>query len=213
MLNESMTDEQKQLMDAYFDANTKTEGMIHFDRFRYAFHLGAQPMADTLYVQPVNPFVPLQKSRAHRLFFADDGLFVIDFSIVSYSHPKKAKQSPSLYAIRPSSQLTKVLLCFMDVTTEKLYRAKIVKDIILSLFVHISGIAFRKPLSMGYKELRTVNHSLIDWEKSSASLTPTFFINLMALSNSRTIYSSILAEKPAASDRSRQPSRTSRKER
>lgn len=48
MLNDSMTDEQKQLMEAYFDADTKIEGMIHFDRFRYAFHLGAQIMAELI---------------------------------------------------------------------------------------------------------------------------------------------------------------------
>ena len=48
MLNESMTDAQKELLEAYFDADTKIEGMIHFDRFRYAFHLGAQLMAELL---------------------------------------------------------------------------------------------------------------------------------------------------------------------
>lgn len=48
MLNDSMTDEQKQLMEAYFDADTQIEGMMNFDRFRYAFHLGAQLMAELI---------------------------------------------------------------------------------------------------------------------------------------------------------------------
>lgn len=34
MLNASMTDEQKDLLEAYFDADTKIEGIMHFDRFR-----------------------------------------------------------------------------------------------------------------------------------------------------------------------------------
>jgi len=48
MLNATMTDEQKELLEAYFDADTKIEGMIQFDRFRYAFHLGAQLMAEII---------------------------------------------------------------------------------------------------------------------------------------------------------------------
>lgn len=48
MLNDTMTDEQKQLLEAYFNADTKIEGMIHFDQFRYAFHLGAQLMAELM---------------------------------------------------------------------------------------------------------------------------------------------------------------------
>lgn len=48
MLNATMTDEQKELLEAYFDADTKIEGIIQFDRFRYAFHLGAQLMAEII---------------------------------------------------------------------------------------------------------------------------------------------------------------------
>lgn len=48
MLNASMTDEQKELLEAYFDADTKLEDMMYFDRFRYAFHLGAQLMAELM---------------------------------------------------------------------------------------------------------------------------------------------------------------------
>jgi hypothetical protein len=48
MLNATMTDEQKELLEAYFDADTKIEGMMQFDRFRYAFHLEAQLMAEII---------------------------------------------------------------------------------------------------------------------------------------------------------------------
>lgn len=48
MLNATMTDEQKELLEAYFNADTKIEGMMNFDRFRYAFHLGAQLMAELM---------------------------------------------------------------------------------------------------------------------------------------------------------------------
>lgn len=48
MLNATMTDEQKELLEAYFNADTKIEGMIQFDRFRYAFHLGAQLMEEII---------------------------------------------------------------------------------------------------------------------------------------------------------------------
>jgi hypothetical protein len=34
MLNATMTDDQKELLEAYFDADTKSEGMMQFDRFR-----------------------------------------------------------------------------------------------------------------------------------------------------------------------------------
>ena len=48
MLNESMTDGQKQLMEAYFNADTKIESMINLDRFQYAFHLGARLMTELI---------------------------------------------------------------------------------------------------------------------------------------------------------------------
>lgn len=48
MLGATLTAEQKQLLDAYFDADTRIESMIQFDRFRYAFHLGAQLMAEII---------------------------------------------------------------------------------------------------------------------------------------------------------------------
>lgn len=48
MLNDTLTDEQKELLEAYFDADTKIEGMMQFDRFQYAFHLGAQIMAEMI---------------------------------------------------------------------------------------------------------------------------------------------------------------------
>lgn len=48
MLNATMTDEQKELLEAYFNADTKIEGIISFERFRYAFHLGAQLMAEMI---------------------------------------------------------------------------------------------------------------------------------------------------------------------
>lgn len=48
MLNASMTEEQKELLEAYFDADTKIEEMINLNRFTYAFHLGAQTMAEML---------------------------------------------------------------------------------------------------------------------------------------------------------------------
>ena len=40
--------EQKELLNAYFDADTRMESMMSFDRFRYAFHLGAQLMAELI---------------------------------------------------------------------------------------------------------------------------------------------------------------------
>lgn len=46
LLTASMTDEQKKLLEAYFDADRKIEDMMDFDRFRFAFHFGAQLMAE-----------------------------------------------------------------------------------------------------------------------------------------------------------------------
>ena len=48
MLTASMTDEQKDLLDAYLDASCKVEDMMDFDRFRFAFHFGAQLMAELI---------------------------------------------------------------------------------------------------------------------------------------------------------------------
>ncbi len=48
LLNASMTDEQKELLDRYLDVRTKIEGMMDFDRFRFAFHFGAQLMAELI---------------------------------------------------------------------------------------------------------------------------------------------------------------------
>ncbi|RKJ51378.1 hypothetical protein D7X33_32275 [Butyricicoccus sp. 1XD8-22] len=48
LLTASMTDEQKDLLDAYLDARSKVEGMMDFDRFRFAFHFGAQLMAELI---------------------------------------------------------------------------------------------------------------------------------------------------------------------
>lgn len=48
LLNATMTDEQKELLEAYFDADSKIEGMMNFDRFRFAFHFGAQLMAELI---------------------------------------------------------------------------------------------------------------------------------------------------------------------
>lgn len=48
MLTASMTDEQKGLLDAYLNAGCKVEDMMDFDRFRFAFHFGAQPMAELI---------------------------------------------------------------------------------------------------------------------------------------------------------------------
>ncbi|MDE7219475.1 MAG: hypothetical protein K2O45_07630 [Oscillospiraceae bacterium] len=48
LLTASMTDEQQELLGAYLDARSKVEGMIDFDRFRFAFHFGAQPMAERI---------------------------------------------------------------------------------------------------------------------------------------------------------------------
>ena len=48
MLTASMTGEQQELLDAYLDARSKVEGMMDFDRFRFAFHFGAQLMAELI---------------------------------------------------------------------------------------------------------------------------------------------------------------------
>lgn len=40
--------EKMEQLEAYSDADGKIEGMIHFDRFRFAFHLGAQLMAELI---------------------------------------------------------------------------------------------------------------------------------------------------------------------
>lgn len=48
MLTASMTDEQKNLLDAYLDTRSKVDDMMYFDRFRFAFHFGAQLMAELI---------------------------------------------------------------------------------------------------------------------------------------------------------------------
>ena len=48
LLTASMTDEQKELLEAYFEADSKIGYMIDFDRFRFAFHFGAQLMAELI---------------------------------------------------------------------------------------------------------------------------------------------------------------------
>lgn len=48
LLTASMTDEQKDLLDTYLDGRCKVEGMMDFDRFRFAFHFGAQLMAEMI---------------------------------------------------------------------------------------------------------------------------------------------------------------------
>lgn len=46
MLSETMTDEQKEMLEAYLDADAEVEGIMHFDRFCYAFHFGAELMKE-----------------------------------------------------------------------------------------------------------------------------------------------------------------------
>ena len=48
LLTASLTDKQKELLEAYFEADRKIEDMIDFDRFRFAFHFGAQLMAELI---------------------------------------------------------------------------------------------------------------------------------------------------------------------
>ena len=47
-LHDSLTDEQKRFLEAYFDADAEMEEMTSFNRFRYAFHFGAQFMAEII---------------------------------------------------------------------------------------------------------------------------------------------------------------------
>lgn len=47
-LTASMTEEQQELLDAYLGARDRVEGMMDFDRFRFAFHFGAQIMAELI---------------------------------------------------------------------------------------------------------------------------------------------------------------------
>lgn len=42
MLNESLSEEQKVLLDAYTSANAKTDGILYFENFCHAFYLGVQ---------------------------------------------------------------------------------------------------------------------------------------------------------------------------
>nr|WP_325294362.1 DUF6809 family protein [uncultured Oscillibacter sp.] len=44
----AMTDEQQELLDAYLDTRSKVEDMLNFDRFRFAFHVGAQLTAELI---------------------------------------------------------------------------------------------------------------------------------------------------------------------
>lgn len=44
----AMRTQYKEMLDAYFDANAITAEIIGFNKFRYAFHLGAQMMAEIL---------------------------------------------------------------------------------------------------------------------------------------------------------------------
>ena len=48
LLTASMTDKQKELLQAYFDADSEIVEIIDFDRFRFAFHCGAQLMAELI---------------------------------------------------------------------------------------------------------------------------------------------------------------------
>lgn len=48
LLTASMTDEQKELLESYLDARCNVEGVMDFDRFRFAFHFGAQLMAELI---------------------------------------------------------------------------------------------------------------------------------------------------------------------
>ena len=47
-LTASITEEQRELLDAYLDAGSRGEDMRDFDRFRFAFHVGAQLMAELI---------------------------------------------------------------------------------------------------------------------------------------------------------------------
>ncbi len=48
LFSATLTDEQKELWEAYSEADAKIAGMRAFARFRYAFHLGAQLMAELM---------------------------------------------------------------------------------------------------------------------------------------------------------------------
>lgn len=48
LLIASMTDKQKELLESYLDARSNVEGMMDFDRFRFAFHFEAQLMAELI---------------------------------------------------------------------------------------------------------------------------------------------------------------------
>lgn len=47
-LTASMTEEQRDLLDACLDAGSRVEDMRDFDRFRFAFRFGAQLMAELI---------------------------------------------------------------------------------------------------------------------------------------------------------------------
>lgn len=48
MLMDSLTQEQKDLYEAVSQADAQIEDMIHFNKFCYAFHLGAELMAELI---------------------------------------------------------------------------------------------------------------------------------------------------------------------
>ena len=48
LLTASMTKEQKELLDTYLEARNNVEDTIDFDCFRFAFHFGAQLMAELI---------------------------------------------------------------------------------------------------------------------------------------------------------------------
>ena len=47
-LTASITEEQRELLDAYLDAGSRVEDIRDFDRFRFAFQVGAQLMAELI---------------------------------------------------------------------------------------------------------------------------------------------------------------------
>jgi hypothetical protein len=47
-LTASLTEEQQELLGAYIDARSEVEDRMYFDRFRFAFHFGAQIMAELI---------------------------------------------------------------------------------------------------------------------------------------------------------------------
>lgn len=48
LLTASMTSEQKELLDTYLEARSRVDDMMDFDRFRFAFHFGAQLMTELI---------------------------------------------------------------------------------------------------------------------------------------------------------------------